>query len=376
MPSTLKSRLKVSLISLIVIFSLVEASPAHPHESYSHDGGRQTCQTCWMKYLKDDVLLSELSIPGTHETMSFYGGDILQTQSMALHFQLESGIRVLDIRCAVVENGFNIYHGNIYQRANFDDVLKAVVDFLETYPHETVLMRVKEENTSRPERFRENFEKTYWNRDLYKKYMWKGKNPNPTLGEIRGKIVILQDFARKQCDPPSPKPDFGICYNSFKIQDEFVLVSNFHLYEKWEWIKAYLALANTGDRKTKYMNYLSAGRGAFPYFVVSGHSSPATGAPRLWTGEPDTRRTRNQWINFPRLNGNIYYEGTNTLTYGAMRPGGEYTKRVGIIMTDFPGWGLINRIIDLNKDLRKPNFRLECDERNPTRCLPPPKRPL
>src|SRR5215218_1015118 len=43
MPSTLKSSLKVSLVSLILIFSLTEVSQAHKHpESYSHDGGRKT----------------------------------------------------------------------------------------------------------------------------------------------------------------------------------------------------------------------------------------------------------------------------------------------------------------------------------------------
>lgn len=387
MRSNLKSRLKVSVISLILILLLTEASPAHRNESYSHDGGRQTCQPCWMKYLKDDVHLSQLSIPGTHDTMSFYGGPAVQTQSMALHFQLESGIRVLDIRCARNDKtgGFDIHHGPVFQNATFEDVLNRVVDFLEKNPHETVLMRVKEEYTNNPWAFEQIFRRRYWNNEKYKDRMFYG-NPtipditqNPTLGEMRGKIVILQDFAREQCDPPSYKPEFGLCYKSFSIQDEFKLEDNDDLYPKWEKVNDHLNAANSGPADTKYMNYLSGSGGSFPYFVVSGHSDQRTRAPRLATGRTKPDYPDTFWKDFPRLACvagicTIAFEGTNTLVFGALRDGGEYKNRVGIIMTDFPGWGLINRIIDLNKPFRKPNQPLECGEDSPRTCRRPALR--
>jgi len=327
-----------------------------------------------MKYLKDDVRLSELSIPGTHETMSFFGGDAVQCQSMGLNFQLESGIRALDIRCAIEGNGFDIYHGGIYQKANFDDVLTAVVNFLKKHPSETVLMRVKQERTDQPGRFFEIFRDKYWNHPNYKDYMWNipTRSQNPTLGEMRGKIVILQDFARWQCESPDSKAEFGLCYNdhTFVIQDSFRLGTNNDLYPKWEAVKAQLHAANFGAPDDKYINYLSGSGGSFPYFVVSGHSSPQTGAPRLNTLIRASGNSR-KWVDFPRLpqrNGFIYYEGTNTLTYGSMRPGGEYRHRVGIIMTDFPGWGLINRIIDLNWEGDLRNRPTECNENRPSNC--------
>jgi 1-phosphatidylinositol phosphodiesterase len=360
MLTTLKSRLKVCLI---LIFSLTQVSQAHEHHSYSHDGGRRANNPNWMSILEDSVLLSELSIPGTHESLSFFGGSLVKTQSMALRFQLESGIRVLDVRCAIVGNSFNIYHGNIYQEENFDGVLKTVVDFLKDHPRETILMRVKQEKTDLPGKFEEIFRDTYWNNKAYKDYMWRGQVLNPTLGEMRGKIVVLQDFARWQCPTPeypsdpvsSIHPQYGICYNSFDIQDEFKVPGLEALYTKWLFVKAHLDLANTGfdtgrNKETKFMNYLS-GVGIplslgfpHPYFVASGHINPATKSPRKWTGQLDIG---NRWRDFPRFNGSIYYEGTNTLTYGAIRTG-YYTKRVGIIMTDFPGGGLIERIICIN----------------------------
>jgi 1-phosphatidylinositol phosphodiesterase len=340
---------------------MTAVSRAHPHHSYSHDGGRQADNPNWMSVLPDSVRLSELSIPGTHESLSFEGGvgvprDMVKTQSMALEFQLESGIRVLDIRCAIVGNSFNIYHGNYYQNENFDGVLRKVVAFLKAHPRETVLMRVKEEKTNDPVEFERIFRETYWNNVNYKDHMWNVPtipeiSQNPTLGEMRGKIVILQDFAREQCNSPSSKAEFGLCYNSFAIQDAFYMRTNEGLYQKWIYVKNHLAAANSGDHPdTKYMNYLTASGGSFPYFVVSGHVSPGTGADRLATRHRTT--DRNFWHDFPRLHCagshcTIFYEGTNTLVYGAIRTG-YYTKRVGIIMTDFPGGGLIERIICIN----------------------------
>jgi len=376
MRSSLKSNLKVSLISLILIFSLSEVSQAHDHqESYAHNGRRQGHNPNWMSALPDSVRLSELSIPGTHESMARFGTDHAVCQSMTLRDQLESGIRVLDIRCAYEHvQKFRIHHGFVDQKVYFEYVLDTVVDFLSRNRRETVLMRVKEEYTDGPVRFEETFRR-YWNR--YKDHMWNvptlAENyQNPTLGEMRGKIVILQDFARWQCNSPSSKGEFGLCYPqpgtqhffpNFKIQDAFELRGNDALYDKWLKVKAHLCAANTdvdkpGNKDIIYMNYLSGSgvgtshRLPFPYFVVSGHWNPATGANRLATTYV-AFNNQDRYPDFPRLHSAffgikyIYYEGTNTLTYGGIRTG-YYTKRVGIIMTDFPGWGLINRIICLN----------------------------
>ena len=72
-----------------------------------------------MTALRDDLRLSELSIPGTHESMARFGTDYAECQSMTLADQLQSGIRVLDIRCAVAKPIFQIYHGIAYQHASF-----------------------------------------------------------------------------------------------------------------------------------------------------------------------------------------------------------------------------------------------------------------
>ena len=347
---------KIAVFSLLLLLIVSQSSYAHKTPGYSHDGGVKTSNPDWMSRLRDSVRISELSIPGTHDTMAFYGGDIARAQRMSLANQLESGIRVIDIRCRHIDDVFAIHHGQIFQKVFFGDVLNIVVEFLKKHPRETVLMRVKQEYTpsNNKKTFEQVFHDKYWTE--YSASFWTAANSdNPTLGEVRGKIVVLQDFSASE--------KYGIDYDSFSIQDDYKLNSNFHLYGKWEKVKAFLGKANDGSEDTTFMNYLSAATNAdkpipvvvLPYFVASGHSSPGTSAPRLATGR--TTPGWKSWRDFPRLDCvpvvhicTIAFEGTNVLTYE--RVGKSYKKRVGIVMADFPGPGLIKRIIELNNKFK------------------------
>lgn len=350
-------RLQSAVVGALLSLFLASPSFAHVSPGYAYDARVMTRHPDWLGKLRDDVRLSQLSMPGTHDTMSFYGGVAVQTQTLSLPNQLESGIRVLDIRCRHIGDGkftfrFAIVHGATHQNAFFDDVLNATADFLKRHPRETVFMRVKEEgepeNTNgRP--FEMTFER-YWNTQAWRDYFWRpgrrDDNPaNPTLGQVRGRIVVLRNF-------PATAP-FGIDYASFNIQDEFVMRTNWDLYDKWIKVLNHMRAANTGSQDVKYMNYLSASRGSFPYFVASGHSNAATGARRLATGRT-TPGWRHAWPDFPRVDCllgicTIAFEGTNVLTYQGM----PAYKRVGVIMADFPGPGLIDRTIALNDRYKK-----------------------
>src|SRR5262249_28574733 len=86
---------------LLAILALTQAlSPATLADdvrSYSTDEYPETLHNDWMKWVPDDTNLTEMSLPGTHDTMSLYGGGIPETQSMKLRSQLNAGIRVIDI---------------------------------------------------------------------------------------------------------------------------------------------------------------------------------------------------------------------------------------------------------------------------------------
>jgi len=161
---------------------------------------------------------------------------------------------------------------------------------------------------------------------------------NPTLDEIRGKIVVLYDVGGL---------DFGLSYHyKLNTQDDYRVSTNWDLYSKWEKVKDHLEKANTSPKNDEiYLNYLSASGGSFPYFIASGHSSPGTNAPRLSTGLT-TPGWENKYPDFPRVNCfigicTIAFEGTNIIN-------NSNYSRVGIIATDFPGRGLIDSTIKLN----------------------------
>ncbi|MBE9030096.1 phosphatidylinositol-specific phospholipase C, partial [filamentous cyanobacterium LEGE 11480] len=320
---------------------------AHRHPAYSHNARSVASNPNWMSRISGNKKLSQLSLPGTHDTMSRYGGDIPKTQSMTLPQQLQSGIRVLDIRNRHIKNAFAIHHGPVFQKAMFGDVLNQARAFLRRNPSETILMRVKPEHTATGNT--RSFEATFKNyKTRYPGLFYTGSSDDPRLKAVRGKIVVLQNFSGG---------DHGLPYSRmFKAsQDDYKLTTNWSLYSKWTKIKSLQRRANASNgNQGFYINYLSGAVGAFPYFVASGHSSPGTSAPRLSTGLTTIVANRSKYRDFPRTTClgkacTISFEGTNVLFANSIKTNsGRYyepsrqTRYTGIVMADFPGKELIN----------------------------------
>lgn len=327
--------------NILLMASMLLGANAHAidYEAYTHKSSSGYRNTDWMASLPDTRRVSEISMPGTHDSMAFYGGDIPQTQSLPLAEQLASGVRALDIRCRHYYDTFTIHHGFIYQNANFDDVLITVQQFLQAHPKETVVMRVKEEYNA--EGVSRSFEDTFaMYKQRYPDLFWSYGSNNPALSQVRGKIVVLQNFSASQ-----PQ---GLSWGSLNIQDNYQLSTNWDLYNKWSAVKQQLANASSGDPGSIYVNFLSGAVGSFPYFVASGKSSPGDSAPLLSTGLT-TPLFKNYYPDFPRVACfwgmcTIAFEGTNLLTSERL-PG---YGRVGIIMADFPGRLLLERVIQRN----------------------------
>lgn len=335
------------ITSLLLLFlCTIRPVLAHNDGAYSHADGAVANNQEWMSRVDGSKRLSELSLPGTHDTMSVKGGDIAQNQSMTLLEQLNSGIRVFDMRTRHIDNQFRMHHGLVAQDTYFgEDVLKVIDRFLAAHPSETVLFRLRSEYTA------SGNSRSYT--DTLDSYLaqygsrrWRPVSQNPELNDIRGRFVILQEFSGTAADGYP----YGIAYGSLNIQDDYQLSSNWDLYDKWSAVKNQINNARQGDRNTLYMNYLSGANGSFPYFVVSGHSSNGTSAPRLATGLT-TPGWADSYPDFPRVSCfigicTIAFEGTNVLTADYIANAGDAV--IGMVMTDFPGKRLIDNIIRLN----------------------------
>ncbi|TBU26041.1 PLC-like phosphodiesterase [Dichomitus squalens] len=153
----------------------------------------------FLSEMPDSLPLSSLLLPGTHDTMAFYGWPISQCQSLStpLDVQLHSGIRVLDVRLSVVDGRLLAYHGIYPQRSSFQDILRAVHDFLASplSSRETIVMSIKQEDFARTPL-------PYFSQCVHDEIMggpggrdmWFLENRIPRMGEVRGKVVMLSRF--------------------------------------------------------------------------------------------------------------------------------------------------------------------------------------
>lgn len=82
--------------------------------------------------------------------MAFYGWPISQCQSPTtpLSVQLHAGIRVLDVRLAVIDGRLIAYRGIYPQRTPFQDILRDIHGFLTAAPtrRETLVLSIKQED--------------------------------------------------------------------------------------------------------------------------------------------------------------------------------------------------------------------------------------
>lgn len=140
----------------------------------------------WMAGVQDFRPLTMMTIPGTHDSMALYGGPVSKTQSLSLKDQLRAGIRFLDLKVFGLGNTLYVMHGVMYQRSTFKEVIDIVREFLSEFRSEAVLIRVEPES----------FEKRMVNEMIQSvigndQHVWVSSGM-PNMGQIRGKIVFLQ----------------------------------------------------------------------------------------------------------------------------------------------------------------------------------------
>ncbi|AFU17397.1 Phosphatidylinositol-specific phospholipase (plasmid) [Bacillus thuringiensis MC28] len=349
-PKLFRNILTLLTISAVTLSSYANPASANNDKGYAYDSDIGYSNPDWMSKIPGSKKISELSIPGTHGSTALHGKtlfdeDITRNQRMSITTQLNSGIRYLDIRARRTGTSFAMHHEMVYQQKMFGDILNELTNFLRQNPNETILMRLKEEHDAESGSlaFEEIF-KRYWENPQYSKYFWQPSNSqNPTLNEVRGKIVVLQNFSASR--------SFGISYNSLRTQDNYnVAKSPDSMYEKWTAVGNHLKVANASNRQSIYLNHLSATEGlasvtggGYPWFIASGYRGRGTNDGSAMITDYRT----DKWPDFPRgYYGQVFYGGMNLLTTQYIQQWS--IQHTGIIAADFPGRGLVDRVIRLN----------------------------
>jgi 1-phosphatidylinositol phosphodiesterase len=192
-----------------------------------------TMHSSWMRGISDDARVTSLSIPGTHNSCSI--GGILgftKTQDVDLTDQLNAGIRFLDIRLSHYQDNLFVHHDVVHMGKCYADVLAVCSSFLDRHPSETILMSIKDEGRCdsvlgkfapsrvfgksrgdpmnwvvRSSSFEDAFMARTWEHVADPSLFYNLPSPLPgggsvkinltaetTLGEVRGKIVLLRRF--------------------------------------------------------------------------------------------------------------------------------------------------------------------------------------
>ncbi|KAM9340229.1 1-phosphatidylinositol phosphodiesterase [Symphorus nematophorus] len=291
------TKVQKMLFKLMVLVGFIALSHgAIQRPDYDDTPSPEFLNPSWMASIPDEQPLSEVTMPGTHNTMALYGGIYAECQTWSLASQLQAGVRYLDIRLRHVKGNLTIHHGVSYQRAHFGHVLEGVVDFLQEYPSETVLMRIKEEFSETYDIYGAvvDYIHRYANWDM----LWHSRLV-PTMAEARGKLIIMQEFSG---------PDLGMRYGSMDIADDWKVPTLLNLEEKWQSVHEHLEAAPTGNMGQIFLTYTS-GAGLFAY--------PRAVAQRI-----------------------------NAQLYNYLKAKTDLNQRLGIICMDFPAARIIQMIID------------------------------
>ncbi len=280
----------------------------------------------WMSYIPDQTPLNKMSIPGTHdsgaERWEYCGGPIsnpvdwsIITQSFSIAEQLKMGIRYFDIR--VGETGFfewGIFHGDNFLDLTFEQVLAQMNNFLEDHPSEGIIMSIQKE-------IEEDGEigivlGQYMKSDLGVK-LWH-PNPGgstsfpaiPTMGELRNKIMIVRNgYGSGNWDPVALQMDTENHYKVWDVPGDVVDDSETAtLTAKKRLVIDNIKKAHNPAQENWIVTYLS-GATHMPIGCVSARTN------------------------------DVAFQYLNEL---------PSKTNVGTVLMDFPGYGLVYRIIKTN----------------------------
>ncbi len=189
------------LISIVLVLALIIGIGAAVIAVHSSKIEKDTVNppallSSWMNMIDDNAKITEIAIPGSHDSGTYGMTYLTETQDCSLAEQLDRGIRYFDVRVNFVDGEYRIFHGPI-NGAEYTEVLNDIKNFLEKNPTEFIILDYQHfKNNSEQVTF-EMLEKTVGKDRLVTKnsdVSDKEYVENLTLGEIRGKCLVISGY--------------------------------------------------------------------------------------------------------------------------------------------------------------------------------------
>lgn len=193
--------------------------------------GTSTDYAAWMgEIFKDkNPLISEMNIPGTHDTFTSYirqenieSGHtpaFKKTQLLDIEGQWNTGIRCFDIRLANTRGSstvptelaemdeVGIFHTEYYCSINFDEVISRIADLLRKHPTETCIVMLKVEKDS--DLNNDFIRKVYDIVMPYDSLVVHNATANIRYEDCKGKMLLLQRWTSEAPQDPDHSLQLG-----------------------------------------------------------------------------------------------------------------------------------------------------------------------
>lgn len=186
----------------------------------------------WMSALDDELLLSAITIPGTHDSAAFtVSWPFVATQKMSIVEQLDTGIRYFDLRCGVRNNIVEMVHGEAYLGLTLVKVLEYMYKWLSTHSSEVLVVQIKQDR--KDQKSDVEFAHAVSTVISQRSELWRTANTTPCVGDVRGRIQLFRrfqgpslyaygiDVSRWQDNPPDPFTIYTISGVQLTIQDHY-----------------------------------------------------------------------------------------------------------------------------------------------------------
>ena len=282
----MKKRTPVKTVLLVLLALLVLAAALYVFGPLYPDGkggeNREELSN-WMGEIDGALRLSEINIPGTHDTATQYifPSYFLQDQDTSLKSQLENGYRYLDVRVALSKDGHELVmihaFGQCREGASllspalrYEDFCDVAESFLKAHPTESLIFCIKPEKESDDTTaVRTLIEE----RVAHEPEVWYTDNTIPTLDEARGKIVLCRrydgllglDFNWIDQGDPTVLADHVESHTindaqALYVQDRY----HYSVADKWEAVRFTLENCAAGENAFS-LNFLSTAQGKLPH---------------------------------------------------------------------------------------------------------------
>ncbi|KAL3897614.1 MAG: hypothetical protein SGCHY_003295 [Lobulomycetales sp.] len=147
---------------------------------------------------RDDAPLYKLLIIGTHNSCASTCKSALykwvNCQTLSIPDQLKFGVRFLDVRGYLCPetNVLKCHHGPFSLLKTVEDVVLDCAKFLALYPREFIILKLQNENCLGGKAYAACVSKLI---TKFTGLFWRREQPGcPTVGQVRGKIVLFDRF--------------------------------------------------------------------------------------------------------------------------------------------------------------------------------------